>query len=248
LTAPDNPYFARTAVNRVWSQFFGISLSEPADDAASEDNPVRNTELLDELAREFVAHKYDIKFLIRAITATKAYQRSSYQTEGGPVDPRAFSRMAIRGLTAEQVFDSIALATGYQEPLPNPNNRVSVLLGNVNTPRGQFLNRFAGQERPTEKQTSILQALALMNGKFVADATSVERSTTLAAVVDAPFMTVEQKIETLYLATLSRFPRPEETRRLSIYVSEGGPRGEARHALADVFWALLNSSEFILNH
>src|SRR5207237_2864494 len=132
----------------------------------------------------------------------------------------------IRGLTPEQLFDSIALATGFREGqlvLPAP-----VVFGNLNSPRVEFLNRFAGQERATEKHTSILQALALMNGKFVADATSLERSTTLAAVVDVPFMTLEQKIETLYLTALSRLPRPEETQRLSSYVQQGGPRGDQR--------------------
>ncbi len=155
--------------------------------------------------------------------------------------------MVVRGLTPEQLFDSISLATGFKEPLGNANPRLRAL-NNPNTPRGDFLNRFAGQERATEKQTSILQALALMNGKFVADATNVERSTTLAAVVDAPFMTPQQKLETLYLATLSRLPRPEESERLLNYIHAGGPRGDERLALGDVLWALLNSSEFIVNH
>jgi hypothetical protein len=245
LTDRANPYFAQTAVNRVWSHFFGVGLIDPVDDEPTDENPASHPELLADLCRQFVAHDYDIKYLIRAITATKAYQRTSSQTHATQADPRAFARMSVRGLTPEQLFDSIALATGFKEPPANPNIR---LINNPNTPRGDFLNRFASQERVTEKQTSILQALALMNGKFVADATSLERSTTLAAVADAPFMSLPQKIETLYLATLCRQPRPEETQRLSAYVEGGGPRRDARLALGDVFWALLNSSEFILNH
>ena len=246
LTSADNPYFAQTAVNRVWAQFFGTGLIDPVDDEATEENPVSHPELLTELTEQFVAHQFDVKYLIRAITQTKAYQRTSIQTHPSQADPRAFARMSVRGLTPEQLFDSIAQATGFKDTRPNPNVRfIGIGLG---SPRGDFLQRFASQERATEKQTSILQALALMNGKFVADATSLDRSTTLAAIVDAPFMTLDQKIETLYLATLSRLPRPEETQRLATYVNQGGARNDSRLALGDVFWALLNSSEFILNH
>jgi hypothetical protein len=247
LTAKDNPYFARAAVNRLWAHFFGVGLIDPVDDEPTDENPVRHPELLADLSQQFVAHDYDIKYLIRAFTATKAYQRTSSQSHASQADLRAFARMAVRGMTSEQVFDSIALATGFREN-QNSSSGGPDALGNPTTTRGDFLNRFAGQERATERQTSILQALALMNGRFVADATSLDRSSTLAAVADAPFMTFEQKIETLYLATLSRLPRPEETQRLGAYVSAGGPRGEARAALGDVLWALLNSSEFILNH
>jgi hypothetical protein len=243
LTAADNPYFAPTAVNRIWAHFFGIGLTDPVDDEPTAENPLRHPDLLAELSAQFVAHDYDVKYLIRAVTATRAYQRTSAQSHSSQADPRAFARMAVRGLTPEQVFDSVALAVGFKENAANPARP-----GNLNSSREDFLNRFAGQERAVDKQTSILQALALMNGKFVAAATSLDRSTTLAAVADVPFMTVEQKIETLYLAALSRLPRPEEARRLSVYVSAGGPRGDPRQALSDVFWALLNSAEFILNH
>jgi hypothetical protein len=116
----------------------------------------------------------------------------------------------------------------------------------MNSPRTEFLTKFANQsDKATEHQTSILQALTLMNGKLVADATSLERSETLAAVADAPFMDMKERIETLYLATLSRRPSDKELSRLLGFVeSEKQPTS----ALADVFWALLNSGEFMLNH
>ncbi len=244
LTAADNPYFARTAVNRLWAHFFGVGLIDPVDDEPTDDNPVSHPELLAELTGQFVAHDFDIQYLIRTITATKAYQRTSARTHKSQDDLRVFARMAVRGLTAEQLFDSIALATGFREKTSGP--AASFLdLANITSERGNFVNRFASQERVTEKQVSILQALALMNGKFVADATSLDKSTTLAAVVDTPFMTSKQKIETLYLAALSRQPRADELRRLTVYIES---TSEPRKALGDVFWALLNSSEFILNH
>jgi hypothetical protein len=246
LTARDNPYFARAAVNRLWAHFFGLGLIDPVDDEPTDENPIRHPELLTELAQQFVAHDYDVKYMMRAVTATRAYQRTSSQSHASQADLRAFARMAVRGLTPEQIYDSIALATGFKEGRGAAGGVEGP--GNLNTARGYFLGRFAGQERSTEKQTSILQALVLMNGSFVADATGLDRSAILAAVADAPFMSDPQKIETLYLAALGRLPTPDETRRLSAFVSAGGPRNDPRRALGDIFWALLNSSEFILNH
>ena len=104
-------------------------------------------------------------------------------------------------------------------------------------------------DKATEVQTSILQALSLMNGKLTASATDLRRSETLAAVLDAPFLDTAGRVETLYLAALSRKPRPEELARVQRYLGRAGTgKDKAGMALADVFWALLNSSEFILNH
>jgi hypothetical protein len=246
MTAEENPYFARTGANRVWAHFFGVGLIDPVDDEPTEENGASHPELLAEMTQQFVAHTYDIKYLIRAITASEAYQRTSAMTDPTQNEPRLFARVALRGMTPEQLFDSLAQATGYRERAPGGNARL--IRPGQGTPRAQFLARFASQERKTETQTSILQALALMNGKFVADATSLERSTTLAAVVDAPFLSTAARVETLYLAALTRRPRAEELSRMVTYVESGGPRGDSNAALADVFWVLLNSSEFILNH
>jgi hypothetical protein len=160
--------------------------------------------------------------------------------------------MPLRGLSAEQLFDSIAQATGYREANPNNGN----FFGNPGV-RGRFLTQFANtSDKPTEVQTSILQALSLMNGQVTTAATDLERSETLAALLDAPFMDTAERIETLYLATLSRKPSPHELSRMTTYVESGGSSGDTtadkqkqyNQALADVFWVLLNSGEFFLNH
>jgi hypothetical protein len=228
VTAADNPYFARATVNRVWAAFFGAGLVEPVDDLTrAGDDDV----LLNELAREFVKHGYDLKFLIRAIILSRAYGLSSAAPMDGHDGVEVFARMPVRALDPEQILASLATATG--SPAPSP----------------ELAGRFKRQgERPTEVQTSILQALSLMNGKLVDDATVLERSETLAAVADAPFLDTAGKVETLYLAALSRKPSPQESARLVKYVERGGPSGDRQRALADVFWALLNSGEFILNH
>jgi hypothetical protein len=247
ITSKENPYFARAVVNRVWADFFGVGI-EPVDEPTS-DNPPSHPELLDLLAKSFVEHGYDLKFLIGAIVRTRAYQLSSGMTDPSQMDPRLFARMSVKGLTAEQFFDSLALATGYGER--EPVNQDFDGMGNATSPKAEFLAKFSNfADKRTEFQTSILQALALMNGKVVADMTSddINRSKALAAIEDAPFMTTEKKIESLFLSTLSRKPTEKELAKLTKYVDEGGPTKNSRKALGDVFWVLLNSSEFSLNH
>jgi Protein of unknown function (DUF1549)/Protein of unknown function (DUF1553) len=276
VTSPRNPYFAKATVNRLWEYFFGTGLVDPVDEMAGTDKEPSHPELLDELAKQFVAHQFDLKYLIRAITASKAYQLSSRQTAPGQADPRLFARMPLRGMTAEQLFDSVAEATGYRDGAAR--TPPGVVVGGRGNPRDQFLSRFADQTgRPVEFQTSILQALSMMNGKLIEDATGLGQSETLLAVVDNPFMTTEERIETLYLAVLSRSPRAKELSKMVHYVaSEGSSESRpgarplvedssrragrdsdktedeterqqrSNRALADVFWVLLNSGEFLL--
>src|SRR5262249_43289487 len=138
MVAKDNPYFARAAVNRVWAYLFGTGLVEPLDEMVGTDVKASHPELLDELARGFIEHKYDLKWLMRAITSSRAYQRTSRRTDPGQDDPRLFARMHLRGLSAEQLFDSLAVATGYLEAQPGGMG----VYGPANV-RGEFLGKFA---------------------------------------------------------------------------------------------------------
>jgi hypothetical protein len=244
MTAADNPYFARAAVNRTWAYFFGVGLVDQPDGAGDE-NPANHTELLDELASAFSAHKYDVKFLIRAITASQAYQRSSAVSHPSQKDQRLFARMPLRGLSPEQLFDSLAVATEYQDGATA--DPLAVLRGGPQSPRTQFLAKFPAQEQKTDYQTSILQALYLMNNDFVTDRTSAQKNRTLATLAEQRTNTA-RKVESLYLVVLSRKPRPEESERFVKYVDAGGAASDPKKALADVFWVLLNSPEFLLNH
>jgi hypothetical protein len=242
VTSANNPHFARAAVNRLWAYLFGTGLVEPTDERGDH-NPPSHPALLDELAQQFVLHKFDLKYLLRALVLSQAYQRSSLATHPGQDNPRLFARMAVRGLSAQQLFDSLAEATEYKSGNPQPfgYNRAP-------TPRDEFIARFLSQEKKTELHTSILQALHLMNGPFMTRATSLEQNRTLATIADAARIDTARRLETLYLVALTRKPTEKELKRLVPYVTRGGPSGNPRKALADIFWALLNSSEFFLNH
>ena len=244
VTARENPWFARMAANRLWALFLGQGIVQPVDDF-SDNNPPSHPEVLNLLAEQFAAHDFDLKFLVRAITATRVYQATSRQTHASQTDPTQFARMALRGLTPEQFFDSLAEATGYYQPYRTDNPFVI----DGDTPRGRFLELFRDEnESPLMKETTILQALAMMNGDFVDNATMLENSQTLRAVVDFPLMSDAEKLETLFLAALGRKPTDSEKEIFGKHVAAGGSSSDARNAMADVFWALLNSSEFLLNH
>ncbi len=245
MTSAENPYFASTAANRVWAYLFGIGIIDPVDERGDQ-HPPSHPELLDELATQFVLHDFDLKYLLRALIMTEAYQRVSLSTHPTQEDPRLFARMQVRGLSAAQLFDSLAEATEYRTERNPPNPYVDP--SRRQSPRDDFVNRFTSRDRPTEATTSILQALHLMNGPFMARSTSLEHNRTLATVAEASKIDTARRLETLFLVALSRKPTEAELARLKPYIDRGGPTGSRKKALADVFWALLNTAEFRVNH
>jgi hypothetical protein len=246
MVSKNNPYFARAAVNRVWEQLMGIGLVEPLDEESVE-NPPSHPGLLTLLAQQFAEHKYDLKYLIMAIVSSKAYQRTSKQNDPGQADHRLFARMKVRGLSPEQMFDSLSVATGHKDDEPAYDPRFGLQM-NFNSARADFIRRFPAPEKRTEQHTSILQALYLMNGSIVADATSLEKNKNLAIIAEGKSVPTGRRIDQLFLITLNRKPAAAERARLVKYVDKGGPKKDPARALCDVFWALLNSSEFCVNH
>jgi uncharacterized protein DUF1553/uncharacterized protein DUF1549 len=245
MTAADNPFFARAAVNRMWYYFLGTGLVDPVDQMATAENKPSHPELLDELAEQFAANHFDLKWLVRSITGSKAYQLTSKKSHDSQDDEKAFARMAVRGMSPEQLFESILRATEWEDRSPRQQGRIVGF--NPNTPRAEFLARFTNTtDKRTELQTSILQALFLMNGKFMND--QVKNSPALITIQKNTKSPIRRNVEELYLITLSRKALPAEVDKLEKYVESGGPSGNREAALADIFWALLNSSEFGLNH
>jgi hypothetical protein len=242
MTTKDNPFFARAMVNRMWSHFFGVGIVEPVDDMV-DDNEPSHPQMIDMLAKEFAANNFDIKFLIKAITLSRTYQLSSVGGSQKPEHLRLFTRMPVKGLTGEQLFESLCQATGYRE-----NFGMQQRIFGFGTSRNTFLEKFTDQDNKIEYHTSIPQALTMMNNQLIADQTHPQRGRVLGAVVESSFMNTKGKIETLYLAALSRKPTRDELDKCVRYVERGGVSGDPKKALSDVFWALLNSTEFSFNH
>ncbi len=245
ITGPDNPYFTRAVVNRIWAGFFGRGFVHPVDDIDPA-NPVVHPEVFAELCDQLRQHDYDLKYLVRAITATQVYQLSSRGAPLAPDDPASvhFAQMPLRRMTSDQIYASFLQATGYRDPAANRQNP----LGIANTAREEFQAKFGDSAiSPTEIETTILQALSLMNGRFVAATTDLEQGDLLAIVSAAPFLSDAERIEVLFLSVYSRPPSAEE---ISLFLDEGFANDEAarKTRLADTLWTLLNSAEFLLNH
>lgn len=240
MVAPGNPYFARAAVNRIWREMFGTGIVSPVDDL-DEQNPPSHPEVLKVLAEELSNSGYDLKRLIRIVAQTRAYQLSSGWAGERETLEREFALMRVRPLTVDQLFDSLSQATGYYEPYVEQGMFAE-------TPRRRIQQVFRSESSEGEARTSILQALALMNGEFVSEAVDLEKSRTLSAIIDAPFLDRKGKINAFYLATLTRPPTEEESDEGLAYVGEGETEVAWKERYSDLYWMLLNCGEFVLNH
>jgi len=249
LVAPDNPFFARAAVNRVWANFFGRGLVEPVDDFRIS-NPCVNPPLLDALAEDFVKHGYDLKHLMRTIMESRLYQLSSTPNETNLADTRNFSRAYRRRLAAEVLLDAVDDATGVPDTFaatPVGARATEVWSYKIES---QFMDAFnrpnPSSDPPCErdKDLSVVQSLHLMNSKALQSKLSNEngRARKLATSDKSPAEIVTE----LYLASLSRPPTEEELQVAT--AAFNAPDATRQTATEDVFWALLNSAEFVFNH
>lgn len=245
MASRDNPYLARAAVNWGWAHLFGRGIVEPLDDL-SDKNPPSHPQVLADLTRYFVRQGFDVRELFRTLANTNAYQLSSSPAAGKLQPPELFAQMAIKSLTPEQLYDSLNRTLARQ-----PTMNVGFNLGQprlFDPRRQQFIRRMQTQTRnPTEYEAGLPQALQLMNGPTIGEATDPERSALLVSL-EAPFFKDEQRLDVLFLATLSRRPTAKERDNFLAYIRRGGAAGNRRKAAGDVLWALLNSAEFALNH
>lgn len=245
LTSRQNPYFARATANRVWGLMFGKGIVDPIDDFGTQHKPV-SAELLNLLAGHFVATDFRLRELFRTVVLSSAYRLSSGAATDDTKRVELFAQMNVKTLTAEQVYDCISVATLLDSQAATPEglnlNRIA------NASRDQFVQQFktpAGHT--TEYLGGIPQALTLMNGSLISSATGLQSSGLLKSL-EAPFFTNEQRIEVLYLATLSRRPHADEWELLKEFIPKGAQGNALREGLSDILWALLNSAEFTLNH
>ncbi len=244
MTSPKNPFFARALVNRMWRNFMGRGLVEPVDDFR-DTNPATNGPLLNALAQDFIDHRFDLHHLIRRITASRAYQLSAVAVPGNEQDKMAYSRRYPRRLTAEQLLDSISLATGVPEEFTSlyPGTRAAQLPEpEIESYFLEVFDRPSRQVICERKQPPTLnQALHLISGDTIQTKITDPRGV-LRSWKNKPG---ESVVEEMYLRTLSRYP--DESERLLARTAIAKTSDPIR-GYEDVFWALLNSREFLYNH
>ncbi|TWU47550.1 hypothetical protein Poly51_53500 [Rubripirellula tenax] len=248
LTSPENPFFAKSIANRVWAHFMGVGVVEPVDDIRVS-NPASNPELFDELGKRLVEYKFDFRRLVRDICTSDAYQRSTSENETNAHDHLNFSHAVVRRVPAESLLDCICQVTQSPDKfrgLPLGARAVQIADG---TTTNYFLTAFGRSPRATvcdcEATTdpSLSQALHLLNGD------SVQSKIARSKIVEKWFvdekLPVETVIDRIYVRCLSRSPTEKESADL-IASMKDDPNQVA--ALQDVFWAVLNSREFVFNH
>jgi Protein of unknown function (DUF1553)/Protein of unknown function (DUF1549) len=250
LTAPDNPRFARAAVNRLWWLVFGRGIVNPVE-FDHPGNPPSHAELLELLTQDFVARKFDIKSLLRDLVLSQAYQRSSeLPKDAKDIDPAKFAVAPVRALTPEQFAWSLLQATGQldadRKALAPKATEAALYARNVGqvTP---FINLFAGQPGEPANgdfQATLDQTLFLRNSPAVRNLLT-PRPGDLAERLNNMKEAVPLADE-LYLSVLTRYPSPEEARDVSEYLARHP--GDHPTAVQDLIWALLTSAEFRFNH
>jgi hypothetical protein len=252
---PKNPFFARTQVNRVWYYLMGRGIVDPDDDFRVSNPPV-NPELLDALTKDFIAHRFDLKHLIRTIMNSRTYQVASHPNGTNGADVANFSHVVPRSLQAEQLLDAIAQATGVPlklDGLPS-GTRAGQMPGGGVALRGKavgeadrFLRLFGKPERllscdcERSDDATLAQALQLLTGRLLNTAL-VQPNNRLGELMKAG-KSNREILDQLYLTTVCRFPADTERQGLLTRL-DGAP--DRRGSLEDVLWALLNSKEFLL--
>ncbi len=249
VTAKDNPFFAKSTANRVWSYFFGRGIIEPVDDIRAS-NPPSNPALLDALTKEFVDSGFDLRRLMRTIANSRTYQSSLAANEWNAKDIENFSHAVPRRLSAEELMDGLALATGVHPNFPEvPPETKAEQLPDPHVGKDGFLDLFGRPSRESacecerRADLSLPQALNLVNGKTIADAVADSNGRVAKAVVSGKGD--RELIEELYLASYSRTPTSAEMDKGLKYLTSG-PAGRAGRA-QDLLWALVNSKAFLYN-
>ena len=240
--------FDRAMVNRMWAHFLGYGFTKPIDDIGPH-NPPSNPELLDQLGKSFRDSGFDLKKLMRWIVLSDPYSLSSQMTGRNQDDDPSlgakpmFSRFYLRQMEAEQLYESLITAT-------RADNTVTKERGDEMRERWtkQFSQAFGTDENDesTTFNGSIPQALTLMNGELIRRATGNQPGSMLAKVAGDKKMDNAQKIRHLYLAGLSRVPTKKELAISNELLM--AHQGKVALALQDIWWAVLNTNEFILIH
>lgn len=247
ITSPENPYFAPSIANRVWAHYMGSGIIEPVDDIRVS-NPPSNPELLDTLGEKLVEYKYDLRQIVRDICNSHSYQRSTVTNESNKTDTRNYARAIPRRLPAEALLDSVCQATAVPEKLPGlplGSRAVEIADGRSST---YFLTTFGRAARESvcacevKAEPTLSQALHLLNGNTVHG--KIEQGK-LAENLLKEGKSPQEVVDEIYLRALARRPTDAERQQIAAML---GDNEKPIAELNDLFWAVLNSREFLFNH
>jgi hypothetical protein len=253
LASPDNPYFAKNLANIVWAHFLGKGIVDPVDDVRIS-NPAVNPELLETLGQKFQEYHYDFKHLVRDICTSRVYQTAAEPNASNEGDNRNFAHGAIRRMRAEVLLDMLSEVTGVPEKfrgLPLGARAVEIADG---TTSDYFLRTFGRATRLTacscevKMEPNLSQALHLLNGQTVTRKLADSKIINEQLAAKKPPMEIA---EDLYIRCFGRKPTAEEAAAISANLPKDDDKNKAQNTklvLDDLFWALLNSQEFMFNH
>ena len=249
LTKPDNPFFAKIEVNRIWSQVFGRGIVEPADDFR-DTNPPSNAMLLDQLAKDFVENGYDRKAILATILKSRTYQTSYQPNDFNEDDTKYFSHYQPRLLSAEQLLDAICHVTQVAETFGGlPAGTKATHLPAPDLVNNEFLKIFGQPERQTvcacerTNESNLSMAIQFFNGPLIYNKLKSETNSFRRSMTDGKDNS--QIITLLYNLAVCRNPSETELKASLDHIASKEDRVEA---LEDICWAILNTNEFLFQH
>ena len=255
LTGAENPFFAKSFVNRVWAHYFGIGLVNPVDDFSLA-NPPTNARLLEALAADFAKSGFDIRALERTILTSRTYQLDFATNDSNKFDKNNFSHALIRPLMAEQVIDVLNAALGVdeeftgQDAAPKGTKMIEMGTSRLQNPNLAYALRIFGRPPRTTAcdceramEPALPQSLFRMTDPELMKKFANANGRAAKLVRAKP--TADEVVEELFLATLSRFPTAAEKADAVKHLTTARNKAEA---VTDLLWALVNTREFILNH
>jgi hypothetical protein len=248
MVKPDNPFFSRVMVNRMWGHFLGRGLVNEVDDMRAT-NPSSNEELLATLSQDFVEHKFDMKYIIRTIVNSRVYQLDSEPTLGNKNDRQNFARFYARRLIAEVFHDAVDQACGTHSKFGGISDDARA----VDLPNegfgSYFLDTFDRPQRVTgcecerSSGATLAQVLLLANSDEIEDKIANDKGS--VATLFKTELSIREQITELYLAAFSRLPSAPELSKIESYVQN---QSDKRRAVEDILWTILNTKEFMFNH
>jgi hypothetical protein len=250
LTSPKNPYFTRAIVNRVWANYLGVGIVDKVDDLRLT-NPPSNEKLLAALSSELVRQKYNLKPLMKLILTSQTYQRSSKRLPENANDSRFYSRYYPKRLKAEVLLDIASQATGSPTVFKGyPKGTRAMQLGDANI-ASYFLNTFGRPDRiitcecERSNEPSMTQVLHIMSGDTFNQ--KIEDSKNRLSQLLKAKASNTKLLDSIFLASLSRHPTASERKKILAILAKT-PAAEKRRFFEDLFWGVISSKEFLLNH